>query len=161
MTSIRRCHDVDLILDLDRRIMKRASLLGPKAVERGAWWVAYDGHKPIAYAGVCEGLEEWKGLGYMDRCGVLKAYRGQGIHRRMIKVRERWAKKQGWKGLWTYTVPWNAYSSNNLIACGWQLFEPKWISYEENLVCWVKCFDGRSWLDLSLAEGRPKRKKAA
>lgn len=161
MIAIRRCDDIDLILDLDERVMSGSSLITRNAAQRSTWWVGYDGAKPVAYAGVCKGQKEWRGLAYADRCGVLKEYRGQGLQRRMLRVRERYARKQGWTGLWAYSAAWNAYSSNNLIACGWQVFEPRWIDHEYGFVCFVKCFDERSWLDYSLADGRPKRKRSA
>lgn len=61
------------------------------------------------------------GYVYMSWCGVEEEFRGQGIQRRLIRYRVRWARKYGFKGVYTYTYPDNPYSANNLIACGFRV----------------------------------------
>ena len=65
----------------------------------------------------------WKNTGYMCRAGVKWDYRGLGLHKRLIQVRTRFAKKQGWTHLVTDTTN-NCPSANNLIANGFKMYKP-------------------------------------
>lgn len=90
--------------------------------DSGAWWIAYDGKKPIGFCGV-NASSSWRKTGYMCRAGVKWDYRGLGLHRRLIQVRVRYAKKQGWTHLVTDTTD-NCPSANNLIANGFRMYKP-------------------------------------
>lgn len=91
--------------------------------DSGAWWIAYDGTKPIGFCGV-SASSSWKKTGYMCRAGVKWDYRGKGIHIRLIQVRLRYARKQGWTHLVTDTTD-NCSSANNLIAAGFKMYKPR------------------------------------
>jgi L-amino acid N-acyltransferase YncA len=54
---------------------------------------------------------------------VLPAHRGQGIQKRLIRVRLRQARALGWNWVVTDTHD-NPASSNSLIARGFKLFDP-------------------------------------
>lgn len=90
--------------------------------DSGAWWIAYDGTKAIGFCGV-NASSSWRKTGYMCRAGVKWDYRGLGLHRRLIQVRVRYAKKQGWTHLVTDTTD-NCPSANNLIANGFRMYKP-------------------------------------
>lgn len=77
---------------------------------------------------------------YFTRCGVLTEARGKGLQRRFIRARLRYAKAQGCLGAYTYTLPFNVSSANNLIACGFRLWRPanKWAGAEA--LYWTRDF---------------------
>jgi GNAT superfamily N-acetyltransferase len=87
----------------------------------GHWWLAYYDDAPMAFAG----LQKHEGdIGYLKRCGVLAGHRGNGLQRKLITVRERYARRLGYTHLVSDTT--NAIaSSNNLIKAGYRLFIPK------------------------------------
>ncbi len=102
---------------------------------RGYWWLAYDKAAfetynrltPPVAVGFC-GLTITPAdntTGYLKRAGVLKAYRGNGLQRRLIAVREKKARKLGLTLMITDTTE-NAASSNSLINAGYKLFEPQY-----------------------------------
>jgi GNAT superfamily N-acetyltransferase len=89
----------------------------------GHWWIAYAGKEPVAFAGVQSARTP--DCGYLVRSGVLKAHRGHGLQVRLLRAREKQARKNGWKYLLTDTTN-NIPSSNSLIRAGFHLFEPKY-----------------------------------
>ena len=100
------------------------------------WWIVYvDGHE-AAYAGA----KVWEpdNCAYFCRAGVLPEFRGRGIQRKMIDARLRWAKKEGCEGVYTYTMPWNAQSSNNLIESGFRVFIPGVFWGGEGALYWYR-----------------------
>lgn len=95
----------------------------PADTTRGHWWVAYEGDHPAGFAGLYESSSD-VGTGYLCRAGVLPAFRGRGLQRKLIATRERKAKSLGLTALCTDTIPGNPASSNNLIACGFRMYTP-------------------------------------
>ena len=55
---------------------------------------------------------------------ILPEHRGNGLQRRLLKVRERKARQLGWTSVITDTTD-NVPSANNLIKAGYRLFEPE------------------------------------
>ena len=102
----------------------------PKETESGFWWIGYDGVLPVAFAAM-HPSSQWSDVGYLSRAGVLSSHRGQGVQRRLLRVRERRARVLGWTWLVSDTK-FNPPSANNLIACGFKTFEPgkPWADYE-------------------------------
>jgi GNAT superfamily N-acetyltransferase len=95
----------------------------PYDVQKGHWWIAYaDNIIPVGFAGLVRSISWWD-CGYLCRAGVLTEYTGKGIQKRLIKAREAQAKKLGWNWLITDTRD-NPASSNNLISCGFKLYNP-------------------------------------
>ena len=94
--------------------------------EGGWWWLVRDEGAPVAFAALLP-APSWKDSGYMARCGVLKAARGQGLQRKLLKKREDHAKAMGMKRVFTTTYN-NPASANNLIARGYRTYIPagKW-----------------------------------
>lgn len=97
----------------------------PVKPEESYWWTVWSGGEAIAYAGlrVCQDPCN-KGLGFLSRAGVLRAYRGQGLQKRLIRKRVTVARIMGLRELVTYVVPSNLASANSLIACGFKLYRP-------------------------------------
>jgi GNAT superfamily N-acetyltransferase len=105
--------------------------------EEGAWWVAYDDGAPVGFAGITPSTYI-ANTGYLKRAGVLRAHRGKGLQRRLIRVRERYAKKQGWSTIYTDTAAFNVKSANNLFRAGFHLFRPLPPWNGESFLYWRK-----------------------
>ena len=91
-------------------------------VNKGHWWIAYDGNIPIGFAGLVRSAS-WYDCGYLCRGGIIAGYRGHKLQRRLIKVREMQAKKLGWTWIITDTRD-NPASANNLISAGFKMYTP-------------------------------------
>ncbi len=89
----------------------------------GFWWSAADtSGNDVAFAGLVYS-SRWSDCGYLCRSGVVPSSRGQGIQKKLIRVRIRQAKAVGMNWLITDTYK-NPASSNSLISCGFKLFDP-------------------------------------
>ncbi len=106
---------------------RSAPKLKSEETEGGYWWLVFDDDKPIAFGGLIKGRIN-TGYGYLARVGVLPEYRGHGLHRRLIRVRERYARRLGWTGCVSDTSNGNVQSANNLIAEGYETYVPS--------ICW-------------------------
>ena len=94
----------------------------PCALNVGAWWVAHIGGDPVAFAGV-RPSSHWSDCLYLCRSGVVPEWRGKGLQKRLIAVRERYAKAQGAAWLISDTTH-NPASANSLAARGFRRYEP-------------------------------------
>lgn len=122
MITVRQTTNLDIVSTLDSQIF---FVEKPVNTTNSVWWVAWDGDKPVGFAGIRQLKDE--PYAYLLRAGVLKSHRGLGIHKKLIKVRLNWAKRNpDIQGVLTYTVAWNIPSSNNLINAGFKLFKPGW-----------------------------------
>ena len=109
----------DLLNDLQKECLPHDDLYN---VLDGWWWIAYDNDLPIGFSGLVRS-KRWSDTGYFCRAGVVKRYRGKGIQKDLIRVRERKARKLGFNWIITDTTD-NPPSSNSLISCGYKLFNP-------------------------------------
>jgi GNAT superfamily N-acetyltransferase len=106
---------------------------------RGYWWLVYESEAPklpIGFCGLTEALAT-PGTAYLKRAGVLRAYRGQGLQRRMITVRERKARRLGIAYMLTDTTD-NPASANSLIRAGYRIFEPAYRWAFNHSIYWRK-----------------------
>ena len=94
----------------------------PMDANAGLWWIAKDGDKLAGFAGMIPSVR-WMDTIYLCRAGVVPAFRGKGLQKRLIRARIGKAKKLGYKWVITDTTD-NPASSNSLIAYGFRLFEP-------------------------------------
>lgn len=69
----------------------------------GATFVAKEDGKLVGM-GRINFYDSIPGVPVLHKLGVLKEYRGQGIAKELVKVRERWAKERGAKRVRTYVV---------------------------------------------------------
>lgn len=90
--------------------------------EYGQWWLCKKANETVGFCALRESML-WSRWGFLMLAGVLPAHQGQGLQRRMIRVREREAKALGFEGCITYTID-NPASANNLIRCGYKLYKP-------------------------------------
>lgn len=104
--------------------------------ERGWWWIAYDSQLPIGFCGMYLS-SNWANTGYLCRAGILPEYRGKGLQKRLIRVRERKARKLGWTHLVTDTYN-NPASANNLISCGYRNYLPRTPWGADGVNYWIK-----------------------
>ncbi len=109
----------------------------PKALT-GFWWVAFEGKTPVAFA-CLRPSARWDNVGYLSIAGVLPAWRGKGLQRRLIKKRVEYARKLGWHTVITETVNDNAPSMRSLIAAGFRPYLPqvRW-GDPEHVVYWTR-----------------------
>lgn len=94
----------------------------PYVPEKGWWWLAKEGDTLAGFAGLTPSAR-WADTGYLARAGVLPAYRGHGLQKRLIRVRLAKARKLGFKWVITDTRL-NPASANSLIACGFRMYQP-------------------------------------
>lgn len=95
----------------------------PMSLDEGWWWIGYDGDWPIAFCSM-KPSQRYKNAVYMSRSGVSYYHRGFGLQKKMLRIRERFAKKQGFEWAFSDTTD-NPASANSLISCGYKLYEPK------------------------------------
>lgn len=95
----------------------------PASTETGWWWIATNEKgQAVAFSGL--GMSSrWSDAVYLCRAGVLHTARGQGLQKRMIRVRENKARALGMRWLVTDTTD-NPASANSLITCGFRMFTP-------------------------------------
>jgi GNAT superfamily N-acetyltransferase len=94
------------------------------------WWVVRDfPGKVSGYAGarVLNPLTI-----YLERAGVCRWARGQGLQKRLIYTRLRYGRVQGCRWAITYTIA-NPASVNNLIHCGFRSYAPEspWVDGDD------------------------------
>lgn len=111
--------------DLDARCFPFDDLY-PKKEPRLYWWVVTE-HPTRKVVGFC-GSRYMPADRYVFLCraGVLPEARGKGLQRRMIRTRVAHAKSIDAVGCYSYTSYDNYASANNLIRCGFLLFEPNY-----------------------------------
>lgn len=123
----------DLLLEFDREIFPTSQRIEPRT---GHWWLVWCGDECVGYAGITPS-KRWQGTGYLCRAAVHRAARGHGLQRRLIRVRLAFAKRQGWSHCITDTTD-NPISSNNLIECGFRLYEPRTPWAFKHSLYWIR-----------------------
>lgn len=84
-------------------------------------------------------LGEWSpGVAFLARAGLLEKARGQGLHKRLIRVRERLARQLGYESMSTYTAIESVSSSLNLERAGYRLYTPNDAPFPGNWLYWTK-----------------------
>jgi GNAT superfamily N-acetyltransferase len=104
--------------------------------DEGQWWGVYYGADLVGFCAM-RISSRWGDTGYLWRSAVLKAHRGRGLQRRMIAVREKLARRFGWMYMISDTND-NPTSANNLIACGYKMYNPSWPYGADTTCYWVK-----------------------
>jgi len=104
--------------------------------ESGLWWIAWQGGKPVAYAGL-KPSHQWSDAGYLCRVGVIPEFRGKGIQKKLLLKRIEMCKDLGYSYVLTDTRR-NPASENSLISCGFKLYLPQnpWAFKDSNY--WFK-----------------------
>jgi len=108
----------------------------PIIPHEGVWFVVTDGPKYVAFGGM-RYLPKMVNWAYLNRSGVLNAHRGRGLQKRLIRARERYARRVGIKVLVTDTS-FNPASANSLIATGFRVYDPVEPWAFEHSIYWKK-----------------------
>jgi GNAT superfamily N-acetyltransferase len=89
------------------------------------WWIVWHKKEAVGYAGLrpCQ-LPSNAGVGFLNRVGVVAKHRGNGLQKRLIRVRESAARSHGMTEIVTYCMGWNCASVNSLISCGYKFYRP-------------------------------------
>ncbi len=139
MLKIRRTRNLDLIARLDLRCFGEDEAEG-EPDPASLWWVATVEGRVAGYCGMEVATEEGARYGYLCKAGVLPQFRGKGLQRALIKVRDSEAKRLGLVNTLTYTSRDNLASANNLIRCGYTLYEPHYkFGLKTGLYFWKQC----------------------
>lgn len=106
--------------------------------DRNVYWIVWDeADKPVGFC-IIRPVYGDKTTCFLSRAGLLPCARGQNLHKRMIYTRLKWAKKQGYNSVITYTVKDNFPSYNNLQNSGFKLYAPYDEYAGEDKLYWVK-----------------------
>jgi GNAT superfamily N-acetyltransferase len=92
------------------------------SVHDGWWWLAYANDVAVGYACMRDAKSE-ENAAFLAIAGVVPEHRGKGLQRRLIRVRVQKARRLMKRAVISYTMD-NAPSGNNLIACGFRLYDP-------------------------------------
>ena len=118
---IEKTNNEELVLALQKWCLPEDT---PEKFEGSEWWVAYSDKtdEAVGFGGYTQSAH-WHNTIYLCRAGVLPDHRGQGLQKRLIRVRLKHARKVG--NTWAYTdVSDNPASANSLISCGFKLYSP-------------------------------------
>ncbi len=119
--SIRQTEDEEAIQKLQKKIMPSDRWYSTP--NRVKYWLAYDGNrKPVGFC-ILTLLDH--GIAFLSLSGVLVSARGNGLQTRMIRAREKYARKEGYSQIITYTKLHNIGSSHNLQKLGYMLYSPE------------------------------------
>lgn len=109
--------DEAAVLALDRALFPQDE---PVTIAH-ALWIAEDARGlPVGFCAA----KNTQSYAFLLRAAVTEGANGKGLQRRMIRVREQWAKRQGAKRIITYVSHANARSLVNLIRCGYRFYLP-------------------------------------
>ena len=96
----------------------------PTAIAGAEWTIAWDGETPAAYCAWKIVEHDGVSVGFLYRGGVLPGWRGRGLQREMVRLREAEMRRQGLRKSVTYTDADGAASMRNLIAEGYRPYGP-------------------------------------
>lgn len=118
---IRETDDEEAIGDFDRECFDPTENAPIHFELNPDMWLAMEGGERAGYA---VATEYPPGALLFERYGVSETHRGAGLGKRLARHVVRWAKREGWRGVWTYTHPTNATSGNVLAGCGFKQWRP-------------------------------------
>jgi ribosomal protein S18 acetylase RimI-like enzyme len=96
----------------------------PPTITGAEWYIGWDGSRPAAYCAWKTVVHDGVPVGFHYRGGVLAEYRGHGLQRQMLRLREARMRARGLKAAATYTDADGAASMRNLIAEGYRPYAP-------------------------------------
>ena len=106
-----------------KSLQKMCLPLDSPYVEQNGWyWLGFWNQTPVAFCIMAPSIR-FSDCVYLARAGVLQEFQGRGLQKKMITLREKWARKHGYK--WSITdTSENPPSANSLISRGYRLYEP-------------------------------------
>jgi GNAT superfamily N-acetyltransferase len=118
--AIRKTNNIPLVEVIHSEIMPFDRLPFEAAVFWLVWNQCYD---PVGYCALTIIDPE---IVFLSLCGLLPEARGNGLQKRMITVREKWARRNGYRVMITYVLKSNPHSYENLIKRGFMLYIPEY-----------------------------------
>lgn len=94
----------------------------PLGYDLGFWWITRIDDVPAAFAALTPSTR-YADCMYLSRSGVAPSFRGMGLQKRLIRVRERFARSLAMNWLVSDTTD-NPASANSLISCGFRIYKP-------------------------------------
>lgn len=135
---IRRTNDYQTVINLHWKIFPTDSI-NDMFSEEGSWfWLIWDDKKPVGFASITQVDDE---IMFFSRSGILPSHRGQGLQKRLIRVRENFCRKYDYKTIITYTLLNNPASANNLFSMGFKLYVPEYQYIDGNVNYFIKELD--------------------
>ena len=113
-------------LHLDQLIILNEYIFPQDPLEVDDRTVGWHVTKDDKSAGFCTMRLLDDGIAFMDRGGILSEHRGNNLHRRLIKIRERYAKRKGYKTMITYVMADNYASLFTLIRQDYKMYSPEY-----------------------------------
>lgn len=98
--------------------------LKSKHLAHGHWWLAIDDNVAVGFAGMVPFFEQSDGIGYLKRAYVLPQYRGRGLQRSFMRLRESKARELGYHLIVSECAN-NPPSERNFLAEGFEAFTPE------------------------------------
>lgn len=87
------------------------------------WFIGWHGERPAAYC-AWKIVDHDEPVGFHYRAGVMPDWRGRGLQREMLRLREAEMREQGIARAVTYTDADGVASMRNLIAGGYRPYVP-------------------------------------
>lgn len=97
-----------------------------------AHWILWDEDRPVGFVSMAR-LWTGENGAFLSRVGVVPGVRGSRLGRRLIRVGLAWARREGMAFCVTYCLTSNWPSIVNLLACGFEFYEPAyaWVGTEK------------------------------
>ncbi len=130
--SIRLTKNVDIIKELHKKTLPSDDF---DTIKHSTYWLVWHNDRPVGFCSVRKCDRE---ILFLSRAGLLDAARGKGLHKRMIRTRIRWAIKEGYGKLITYTTIDNIQSSSNLEKCGFKRYLPDYAYAGKNVLYYMR-----------------------
>tara|TARA_B100001094_G_C17536787_1_gene487233 strand:+ start:115 stop:543 length:429 start_codon:yes stop_codon:yes gene_type:complete len=110
------------LINMQKVCLPEDKPIRPTKEKANWWWVGRELEQPVCFASLKQS-SQWCDTVYLARSGVLPKWRGQGLQKKMITIREKFARKLGYNWVITDTTD-NLPSSNSLISKGYKMFYP-------------------------------------
>jgi GNAT superfamily N-acetyltransferase len=94
----------------------------PSKIDPNHWFLGWHKNDAIAFCAWQECMSDGTNVGFHYRAGVLPAYRGMGIQKQMLKLREDDMNKFNLTVAVSYTEVYSSESMRSLISCGYRPF---------------------------------------
>jgi hypothetical protein len=122
-----------LLRYMQRQILPADNVICPS---NGWWWVAYLKDEACAFACLMPSAS-WEDTVYLARAGVIMHHEGNGLQKKLIRARCKFARQLG--KVWAVSdTTDNPASANSLIAEGFRMFEPSKPWGAERTIYWRK-----------------------
>jgi len=96
----------------------------PPVFAGARWFIGWEGETPAAHCAWKVVEHDGVAVGFHYRGGVMPAWRGHGLQRLMLRLREDEMRRDGLRKAVTYTDADGAASMRNLIAEGYRPYAP-------------------------------------